>query len=305
MLEVRRLRALHAVGQRGTIAAAADALDLTPSAVSQQLAALEREVGRALLEPDGRSVRLTAAGRLVLAHADTLFEQLERLEADLATHDAVGGLVRIGAFATALRGLVAPVIVELRTATPDVTIEASELEGPEAFDGLARRRLDLVISMEHEGAPRHDDARLHRRDLLVDVLDVALPEDHPLAEEDDVALGDLRDDPFVLPPKGWLCDEVAHNGCLTAGFSPRPAHRTGDWASTVALVAAGSGVALIPRLARIDPPPGVVLRALRGEGPCRHLFAACRRGAEDGPALRTVLEALERAAAAAPAPASR
>ena len=296
MLDVRRLRALHALDQRGTIAAAADALDLTASAVSQQLSALEREVGRPLVEPDGRSVRLTTAGRLVLDHADTLFAQLERLDADLAAHDAAGGLVRVGSFATGLRSLVVPAIEELASAAPDVAIESHELEAPEAFDLLARRELDVVISMEHDGAPRHDDARLHRRDLLVDVLDVALPAGHPLADEPDVELGALRDDGWVLPPRGWLCDEVAQSGCLSAGFTPRPAHRTGDWASTVALVGAGVGVALIPRLAIIEPPPAVALRPLRGPGPCRHLFAACRRGAEEAPAVRALLDALERAA---------
>jgi DNA-binding transcriptional LysR family regulator len=212
MLDVRRLRALHALGQRGTIAAAADALDLTPSAVSQQLAALEREVGRPLVEPDGRTVRLTPAGRLVLDHADTLFAQLERLDADLAAHEEVGGLVRVGAFATALRSLVVPAIEALRETAPDVTIEGSELEAPEAFDRLARRELDLVISMEHEGAPRHDDPRLHRRDLLVDVLDLALPAGHPLAGDAEVELAGARDEAWILPPAG---------GCATR--SPRPA----------------------------------------------------------------------------------
>jgi DNA-binding transcriptional LysR family regulator len=104
------------------------------------------------------------------------------------------------------------------------------------------------------------------------------------------------------PARGWLCDEVAQTGCLTAGFTPRAAHRTGDWASTIALVAAGAGVALVPRLARIDPPDGVAVRPLRGIAPCRHLFAACRRGAEEGPALRAALTALEDAAELVQAP---
>lgn len=292
MLDVRRLRALHALDQRGTIAAAADVLDLTPSAVSQQLSALEREVGRSLVEPNGRSVRLTPAGRLVLDHADTLFAQLERLDADLAAQDAAGGVVRVGAFASALRGLIVPAIDRLRASDPGVRIEAHEMESAEAFEGLGRRELDVVVSMQSDDAPQADDPRLHREDLLVDVLDAALPSGHRLAGADTVALADLRDDPWVLPVLGWTCDQVVRAGCQAAGFAPRAAHRTGNWEAVLALVQAGAGVALVPRLAKLDPPSSVAIRPLGPAGPCRHIFAACRRGAESAPAIRSVLDAL-------------
>ena len=299
MLDVRRLRALHALADRGTIAAAADVLDLTPSAVSQQLAALERETGRRLVEPEGRTVRLTPAGRLLVDHAEALFAQLERLDADLAAQDAPGGVVRVGAFASGLRGLVVPAIADLAVAAPGVRVEAMELEAADAFDRLGRRDLDVVVSMESAGAPRHDDPRLYRRDLLVDVLDVALPAAHPLAGRPAVDLAALRDDPWVMPLPGSTCDEVILAGCRAAGFSPRSAHATGDWSAVIALVAAGAGVALVARLADPPVPAEVALRPLDPEGPHRHIFGACRRGAEDAPAVRATFDALARVAEAA------
>lgn len=145
---------------------------------------------------------------------------------------------------------------------------------------------------ESAGAPRPGDPRYHREELLADVLDAALPDGHPLADGPDVELRELALDPWILPPVGWACDEVVQAACRNAGFSPAPAHRSGDWMSSLALVGAGLGVALVPRLAQLPVPGGVVVRPLAGAPPCRHIFAACRRGAEDRPALRALLGAL-------------
>src|SRR3954463_13771848 len=138
MVDLRRLRALRAVADHGTLAAAADSLHLTPSAVSQQLAALERDVQRPLLEPNGRTVRLTAAARVLLDHADTLFAQLERLEGDLAAGDDALGEIRVVGFPTALAGLLAPAARTLRAEAPGVTLRILELETPEAADAPTR-----------------------------------------------------------------------------------------------------------------------------------------------------------------------
>src|SRR5689334_22567832 len=182
VVDLRRLRALRAVADHGTLAAAADALHLTPSAVSQQLAALEREVGHALLEPAGRSVRLTPAAHVLLAHADELFAQLERMEGDLAAQDASPrGEVRIGGFPTALAGLLAPAARALRTTAPAVELRVHEAETDEAVALLVARDVDVILGMECRAAPRSDDARFHREELLGDVLDAVLPTDHALA----------------------------------------------------------------------------------------------------------------------------
>src|SRR5690349_13444825 len=139
MLHLGRLQALREVAARGTIAAAADALHLTPSAVSQQLAALEREVGEPLVEPDGRSVRLTAVARVLVRRADEIFAQVESLRSELAEH--AGGEradLRIGSFATAITHLVAPAAARLRASHPGIRLEVSEAEPPEAFGALGR-----------------------------------------------------------------------------------------------------------------------------------------------------------------------
>jgi DNA-binding transcriptional LysR family regulator len=292
MVDLRRLRALRAVADHGTLAAAADALHLTPSAVSQQLSALEKEVGHALLEPAGRSVRLTAAARVLLGHADALFAQLERLQGELASQAATQGEIRVGGFPTALAGLLAPAARPLRAVAPAVTLRVSEAETDEAVAMLVARDVDLILGMECSAAPRRDDTRFHREELLGDILDAVLPVDHPLAGRTRIDLADLADEQWVAPPVGWSCDEVFVAGCRAAGFSPRVAHRAGDWQAVMGLVAGGLGISLVPRLAHTAPPAGVVIIPLTGEPPRRHVFVACRAGAETAPAMRALLDAV-------------
>ncbi len=293
MVDLRRLRALRELAGRGTIAAAADALHLTPSAVSQQLAALEREVGQPLLEPHGRRVRLTPAAEAVLSHADAVFSELERMDATLAALSAgERGRVRVGSFATGIRGLLVPALERLREGASAVEITIEDAEAPHVFDLLARGELDLAISMECESAPAPDDPRFERIPLMRDQLDVALSSNHPLAASDAVALADLAREPFVAPPRGWSCDDVIRAGCAAVGFSPLIAHRSGDWSAVLALVGAGLGVAAIPRLAQDAPPAGVCIRPIADRAPARHLFLACRRGGDGHPALRAVIDAI-------------
>lgn len=295
MMHLGRLRALREVADRGTLAAAADALHLTPSAVSQQLAALEREVGEPLLEPDGRSVRLTAVGRLLVRRSDGIFAEVERLLTDVDAHARGGaGEVRIGSFGTALAALVAPVAGRLHAGGGDVVVRADEVEAHEGFERLGRNDLDLVISMEAPGAPGHDDPRVHRVDLLADRLDALLPAGHALAGRSRIALGDLASEDWILHPTGFTCEAVVLAGCRAAGFSPRVVHRSANFDAMIALCGAGLGVALVPRLAHAAPQEqdGAVLVPLAGVAPARHLFAACRRGAQESPVLERVLDEL-------------
>jgi DNA-binding transcriptional LysR family regulator len=146
--------------------------------------------------------------------------------------------------------------------------------------------------MESDSAPRHEDERFARVELMADVLDAALPAGHPLASAKAIPLAALAGEPFVAPPRGWSCDDVIRVGCAAAGFAPNVAHRSGDWAAVLAMVGAGLGVACVPRLAQNKPPPGVAIRPIAGEAPARHLFAACRRGAEQHPLLRAVMDAI-------------
>jgi DNA-binding transcriptional LysR family regulator len=293
MVDLRRLRALRAVADHGTLAAAAEALHLTPSAVSQQLSGLEREIGHALLEPSGRSVRLTPAATVLLGHADALFAQLERLQGELAAQEsAPGGEVRIGGFPTALGGLLGPAARPLRAEAPGVTLRIEEAETPAAVLALINRDYDVILGMECSAAPRRDDTRFHREELLGDVLDAVLPIDHRLAGRSRIDLAELAGERWVAPPVGWSCDEIFVAGCRAAGFSPRVAHRAGDWQAVLGIVAGDLGISLVPRLAQGAPPAGVVIVPLAGVPPKRHVFAACRAGAEAAPAIRAVLDAL-------------
>src|SRR3954470_5715006 len=293
MVDLRRLRTLRAVADHGTLAAAADALHLTPSAVSQQLAALEREVGHSVLEPAGRTVRLTPAAHVLLSHADALFAQLERMEGELAGQAATPqGEVRVAGFPTALAGLLAPAARPLRATAPKVTLRVTEAETDDAVALLVARDVDLILGMECRAAPRRDDVRFHREELLGDILDAILPADHPLATRNPIDLAELADATWVAPPVGWSCDEVFIAGCRTAGFSPRIAHRSGDWQAVMGLVAADLGISLVPRLAHTAPPPGVTIVPLTGVPPRRHVFSACRAGADSNPAVRAVLDAV-------------
>jgi molybdate transport repressor ModE-like protein len=298
MIDVRRLRVLRALSDHGTVAAAAQALHLTPSAVSQQLAALEREVGQPIVERRGRGVVLTGAAQVLLEHAHALFAQLERAEADVAAH-ARGelGTVVVGAFPTALQTIAAPAARALADAHPDLRVELHDVESPHCFAALAEEAIDVAISMESASAPAPGDPRYARRALLDDPLDAVLPAGHALAGRDAVALEALAAETWLGPSPGTSCHEVTLAGCAAAGFTPRLVHRTNDFPALMTFVAAGLGVALVPRLAQGHVPDGAVVVPLRGTPPARRVFAATRRGSEARPTIAAVLDALTAAAA--------
>jgi DNA-binding transcriptional LysR family regulator len=293
MIDVRRLRVLREVAQQGTLAAAADALHLTPSAVSQQLAALEREVGQPVIERNGRGVRLTGAAEVLVGHANVVLAQLEAAAADVAAYsEGVVGTVRIAGFATALAELVAPAAAALRTSHPRLALTVTESEAPDCFRALARGDADIALAMASRLSPPSDDLRFHRRELQADVLDAVLPAEHPFAARAEIDLVELAGEPFVGPPEGTSCHDVTLNGCAAAGFTPAFEHWTLDFHTTMCLVAAGLGVALVPRLGQPIIPAGAVVRPLKAPAPARHVFAATRAGAERRPAIAAVLDAL-------------
>jgi len=299
MIDARRLRVLREVAQQGTLAAAADALHLTPSAVSQQLAALEREVGQPVLERNGRGIRLTGAAEVLVGHANVVLAQLEAAAADVAAlSEGIVGTVRVVGFATGLGEIVAPAAAALRASHPRLALTIVEQEAPECFTALARGDADIALSMASRQAPPQDDPRFHRVPLRGDTLDAVVPAAHAFAARDDLDLAELAGEPFVGPPDGTSCHDVTVSGCGAAGFTPAFEHRSLDFYTTMALVAAGLGVALVPRLAQTAVPPGAVVKPLRAPAPARHVFAATRAGAERRPTVATVLDALLVSAAA-------
>jgi DNA-binding transcriptional LysR family regulator len=296
--DLRKLRILRTLRERGTVTATAEALHMTPSAVSQQLTNLARQLGVPLLEAQGRRVRLTDAARLVLAHAEAVFEQLERADAALAAYaQGEAGEVRVGAFSTAVPALVVPAVRTLRASHPQVTVRVREAEAAEAYELLAAGEVDLALSLAAE-APSAADPRFTRLPLLTDPLDVALPPGHPLAGADALALTDLAEEPWIFGGSGPWSD-ITRRACEAAGFSPHQGHSASGWTAILAMVEAGMGVALVPRMVA-GRREGVILRELGAERPVRHVVAAVRKGAETGRAVARVLRVLGDTAAARP-----
>lgn len=290
--DIKKLQILRTLDERGTVTATARALLMTPSAVSQQLSNLAKQVGVPLLEAHGRRVRLTGAARLLLVHADAVLAQLERADAELAAYaKGEAGEVRVGAFATAVPALVVPAVKALRVAHPGISVRVREAEAGAAYELLAAGDVDLALSLAAQ-APRGRDGRFTRVTLLADPLDVALPLDHPLARTDALLLADLADEPWIFGGSGpW--SEITRTACEAAGFVPEQAHSAAGWEAILAMVEAGMGVALVPRMAGAGASGrgGVAMREL-AERPHRHVVAAVRRGAEGSPTVSHVLTAL-------------
>ena len=302
MLDVRRLRALRELAERGTIAAAADALHLTPSAVSQQLAALEREVGQPLLEPDGRGVRLTP-GRARPARPRRRALRPARAPAtptSTPTRRGEAGLVRVGAFPTAIAGSSRPPSRGCASARPGVRARGDRGGGARGVRRASARASSTSSSRWRPTTRRRPTTRASTaRDLQRDVLDAALPADHPLAgERERRARRPARPSRGSLPPPGWTCEQVvlsALPGGRLHAARRAPHVATGPPCSRSSQ--AGLGVALVPRLAQAATRrPASSSARWAASRPRRHIFAACRRGAEHGPAVAAVLDALGLAA---------
>ncbi|OKI67781.1 LysR family transcriptional regulator [Streptomyces sp. MJM1172] len=292
--DIKKLRILRTLAEQGTVTATAEALHLTPSAVSQQLTNLARQLGVPLLEAQGRRVRLTDAAHLVLRHAEAVFAQLERADAEIAGYLAgEAGEVRVGAFSTAVPALVVPAAAALRLTHPGVEIRVRETEAAESYELLSAGAVDLALSLAAH-APSARDPRFTRTPLLADPLDVALPPEHPLARSPRLRLADLSGEPWIYGGSGpW--SQITLSACEAAGFVPEQAHSAAGWSAILALVEAGMGVALIPRMAA-GRATGVTVRDLGRDRPVRHVIAATRRGADAAPAVARVLDALREAA---------
>lgn len=338
MLDVRRLRLLRDLARLGTIAAVAQAHTYTPSAVSQQLAALEREAGVPLLHRTGRKAGLTAAGRVAVRHAETVLAALEQTEAALAAlSSGLSGPLRIGAFPTASRTLLPAALVALGDAHPGLELMVTELDPVAVPAALRDRRLDVGLLNDYDVVPVKPDPALDTVPLLDETVFLAVParreptatpvirEQTLLSPDGDpprpehaalppgreqtawgavgghTALGDLRDADWILATPGTLCHTAILHVCRLAGFTPRARHCADDFATVLALVAAGQGVSLVPELAAAQPPAGVRLIPLEAR---RRTRIAYRKGAASHPAVAACVAALgdaaQRGARAAP-----
>lgn len=292
MLDVRRLRVLRELAARGTIAATAEALGYTAPAVSQQLAALEREAGVALLERTGRRRRLTPAGEELVERTEGILRQLEAAEAALErTTTHVAGVLRCAAFASAHRVLLPRAIAVLAQRHPDLRVTTQDMEPEDSLPALKLGELDLALAQEYAFAPNPSDPAIERTELLDDPLRVALPEAHRLAAAENVDVAELEAEPWIAGREGSFCHRVVIHSTRSAGYEARLAHITNDFDVEYALIRAGAGVGLVPELAG-PPPPGVVLRPVKGAPPSRRIYAAVRAGSGARPAIAAMLAAL-------------
>nr|WP_180218052.1 LysR family transcriptional regulator [Streptomyces albus] len=291
---------LRAVADHRTVTAAAAALYLTPSAVSQQLSALEQETGHRLVERGTKGVRLTPAGEILLAHTHLVLAQLERAEAELAAYGSgAAGQVDLASFATGIGLVVAPALARLARTAPGIRVRVKDAEGDASLPMVLDRETDVAVAVEYRGAPGEDDPRLWRVPLYAEPFDAVLPVGHRLAGDGRVPLAELAKDTWIGPFPGNPCHDVVVLACEHAGFEPRMEHFSDDFRAVVALASAGVGVALVPRSALRGTDAdvgGVAVHPVEDSAPTRRVFAAVRRGAEEHPLISPVLEALTEAA---------
>jgi DNA-binding transcriptional LysR family regulator len=305
MLDVRRLQVLRAVVTSGTVTAAAAHLGYTPSAVSQQVAALEKQAGTALLERVGRGVRPTPAGLLLTEHAALISSAVAQAETALADLRAGRiGTLSVRYFATAGSTLVAPALARLRAEHPGVRVDLELADPEDPFQEVVRGRADLAVVVQARGRAADGFRLVH---LLDDPYAAVLPLGHPLADREVIGLNELSGEQWVGSEPPGPCLEPVIDSCAAAGFSPDFVIRSEDYATAQGFVAAGLGVGLMPRLGLRNQHPGVVVRPVRNPEPVRVISAVARETALDQPALRGLLTALRDAAATEPAeePAAR
>jgi DNA-binding transcriptional LysR family regulator len=292
MFDLTRLRVLATVAEQGTLAATATALHLTPSAVSQQMSKLEREAGCRLVERHGRRVRLTDEGVLLAKHARRILAAVEEAEADLdERRGQVLGELTVGAFPTAARGLLPGVVVAMNARYPRLRIRMRETEPYDAMARVARGDLDLVVNADWVTVPLPVPDRVRTTDIGADPADVALPADHPFAGRDGVSLAELSEERWIASTVGTICYDWLTKTLRNAGHEPRIAHQAAEFPTQLALVAAGLGIALMPRLAGDSVPPGVTLVPVHPTI-ARRVFAAWREETARRPSVRALLDVL-------------
>lgn len=294
MLDVRRLNLLRVVVSSGSITAAARNLGYTPSAVSQQIALLEKEAGLPLLERIGRGVRPTTAGRLLAGHAGVINQTLAEAETQLADLRAGRtGRLTIRYISSIGPTVVAPALARLRAEHPGIQIDLKLVDPADPLPAADKDRADLTILVGSDhGSPRG----VHLVRLLDDAYRAVLPPGHPLAAQHTVDLAELAGEPWIGSEPPGPCLTPITEACAAAGFSPNFVATSEDYATAQAFVAAGLGVCLIPRLGLGKRHPGVTVRKVHRPEPVRTIYAAVPEVTLAQPALRALLEALKDAA---------
>jgi DNA-binding transcriptional LysR family regulator len=297
MLDLRRLRLLSELSRRGTIAEVARVVGYTPSAVSQALAQLERETDTALLERDGRRVRLTPAAHALVTRTERALAELDAAEAELAAeHDAVRGEIVIGAFPSAAAGLVVPAAAQLAHEHPELVCSVREHEPEDGIPLLRSGALDLLVSERYEAVEPARAGGLEATLLMSEPLLLVLPRDD--RRRSPVPLETLSGERWIAGIAGTQFAAALEQACRSAGFRPQVAHRADDALLFQAVVAQRAGIGLLPALA-CSGAAGVRFAEVAAPAPPRRqIDALTRRAAARRPALAMTLEALRAAGAA-------
>ena len=292
MLDVRRMRVLKEVAARGSFSAAAEALSFTQSAISQHVAALERETGAQLVERGARGVRLTEAGQVLVGHADAILARIEFAEEELAALAGLrGGRLRLISFQSGNATLAPRAVAAFHERHPDVELSMQEAEPEQAAPRLRAGEADLALVYDHQATPDLLPAGLELVPLLDDPYDIILREDHPLAGRRRLSLADLADDAWIASSELCGCRAITESACRSAGYSPRVAFEADETTAAMALVAAGVGVTILPRLALTSLHPGLVARTL-SDAPVRRVWAARSEGSYASPASDAMMQIL-------------
>jgi DNA-binding transcriptional LysR family regulator len=295
MLDLRRMRALREVASRGSFSAAAEALDYTQPAISQQIAGLEREVGTRLLERGTRPPRLTDAGRALVAHAEAVLARLDDAEQELEEIKGLrAGRLRLASFSTALATLVPRALAIFTERHPDVRVSVVEDQLQGVIDRLGRWELDLGLIYDHDALPE-PTVELERVHLFDEPFELLLPREHRFAGRRSLRLKQLSEETWIGGIGAY--QRILLNSCQDAGFEPRVAYHTDDYRAIQAFVAAGLGVAMLPRLALALMPAGIERVALR-QPPVRRVSAARLAKSFRSTATETMVRVLAEAATA-------
>jgi DNA-binding transcriptional LysR family regulator len=296
MLDVRRMRVLREVAVRGSFSAAAESLSFTQSAISQQIAALEREAGCTLVQRSARGIRLTEAGEALVRHAEAILARLEEAEAELeAIAGLRGGRLRLASFESAAATLMPPAIAAFRAQHPGVELSLIMCEPEDSAPLLKSGELDVALGFDSRISGEVDG--IARQHLISDPLFLAMPLDHPLAHKRNLRLADLAEDAWIAGATNCECNRLINRACMLAGFEPRIAFETDDYTAMQGFVAAGVGVSLIAELGLTSVREDIVVRSLGRETPVREVYAATAAQAHRTPATQAMLDILADVAA--------
>ena len=294
MLDVKQMRVLKEVAEHGSFSGAAVALSYTQPAISQQIAALERQAGAKLVDRTTRGVRLTEAGRALVGHAEAILARLADAEAELAAiRDLRGGQVRLVSFPTGGASLIPVATAAFRRRHPGVEVSLSVAGMPNALERLKAGEVDVALLIEPDFAPQPRDALLERIHLLDDPMFAVLPAGHPLAAKRTLKLADLAGETWMHDGSACCDSTVFLRACHDAGFEPRVAFENDDYSAIQGFIAAGVGVALIPQLALQGVRDDVVVCSLGGRAPFRRVVAATLAGGSRSPATDAMLGILQ------------